>query len=261
MSTIRSIARYADHFKKAKGRYRIHSPFVYDLLCNCIRSKGDAESYEGIERVVEQLRKDRSVIPVKDLGAGSKWTRRSERRVDRIAKHSGCDKKSGRLLHRLAARFAEREALELGTSLGIGTMYLGKGAKGKLHSIEGCPGSHSLASENLKKADVRNVEVHRGEFREVLKELLPSMNALDLVRIDGDHREAATLEYFELCMKKAHNDTLFIFDDIHWSKGMERAWQGLKDDPRVTLTLDLFSMGLVFLRSEQREPLHLKIRF
>lgn len=261
MLPIRSIARYADHFKNAKGRYRIHSPFVYELLSQNIRDEEDKRAYAPIEKVLHELRKDPSRIEVTDLGAGSRWTGKKLRRVDRMAKKTGCSKRTGRLLYRLADRFAQNDALELGTSLGIGTMYLASGTKGTLHSIEACPASLGVAERNLKKAGVTNVALHEGDFRHVLKELLPTLPKLDLIRIDGDHREDPTLEYFEYGMEKAHNDTLFIIDDIHWSDGMERAWETLKGDPRISLSLDLFHLGLLFIRSEQREALHLRIRF
>lgn len=195
------------------------------------------------------------------MGAGSKWTLNAHRKVKHIAQHTGCGRKFGRLLFRLAERFAPDQTLELGTSLGIGTMYLSQGTSGTVHSIEGCPTSASIARETIERTGARNTELYEGAFQDELPECLKKIPHIDIARIDGDHRGAALLDYFEQCLVKAHNDTLFVLDDIHWSKDMEGAWEELQRDPRVTLTLDLHQAGLLFIRKEQREPLHLRLRF
>ena len=86
------------------------------------------------------------------------------------------------------------------------------------------------------------------------------MERIDLAFIDGHHAKEPTLEYFEQCLAKAHNDTVFVFDDIHWSRGMEEAWEAIKAHERVTVTIDLYNMGLVFLRREQ-VPQHFVLRY
>jgi predicted O-methyltransferase YrrM len=86
------------------------------------------------------------------------------------------------------------------------------------------------------------------------------VDALDLVFIDGHHLKDPTLDYFEQCLGKAHNDSVFILDDIHWSQGMEEAWEQVKHHPRVSVTIDLYTMGLVFLRSEQARE-HFRLRY
>lgn len=258
---MRGFTSYALHLGKAKGPYGIHSPFVYELLQDVIRDRSPRPAYNAIEKAVEGLKKDTRRIGVNDLGAGSKWSHSSDRRVKDIACRSGCGQRYGRLLLRLAERFASSYAVELGTSLGIGTLYMATGSSGTVHSIEGCPSSGHIAQELLREQDVKNTQVHIAPFKEALPEVLGALPFIDLFRIDGDHRGRSMLHYFEQGLEKAHNDTLFILDDIHWSKDMEAAWQELQADERVTLTLDLYEAGLLFIRREQKDPIHLKIRF
>jgi predicted O-methyltransferase YrrM len=78
--------------------------------------------------------------------------------------------------------------------------------------------------------------------------------------MDGHHAKEPTLDYFELCLQHSHNDTVLVLDDIHWSQGMEAAWSAIKAHPRVTVTIDLYSLGLVFLRSEQARE-HFRLRY
>ncbi|MFB6258529.1 MAG: O-methyltransferase [Flavobacteriales bacterium] len=256
---MRDLTSYALHLGKARGRYRIHSPFVHELLENTLRDDSPRPAYRVIEERKNGLQKNRDRISVKDMGAGSKWSKKEKRRIRDIATCSGVDKRYGRLLYRLAERFAPSHAVELGSSLGIGTLYLAGGCKGSVHSIEGCPNSAAIARESIEQSGFGNATILQGDLQEELPPLLEQLPWIDLMRIDGDHRGSALLHYFERGMEKAHNDTLFILDDIHWSPDMEKAWETLKKDPRVTLTLDLYRMGLLFLRKEQKDPIHLRI--
>jgi len=77
---------------------------------------------------------------------------------------------------------------------------------------------------------------------------------------DGNHRKEATLEYFNSFLKKASDNSVFVFDDIRWSPGMYEAWQEIIKEPRATVTIDLFSMGLVFFRPGQVKE-HFVLRF
>jgi predicted O-methyltransferase YrrM len=259
--SVRELTSYALHFGKARGRYGIHSPFVYELLEKLIRDRTHRALYDPIEERVKELRKDTRRIEVKDLGAGSKWSGSKRRRIRDIARRSGSSERFGRLLYRLAERYATGHALELGTSLGVGTMFLSGGSRGTVHSIEACPASASIARENLGTLGLDNASVRTGAFEEELPRVLDEIPRLDLMRIDGDHRGSAMLDYLERGMEKAHNDTLFILDDIHWSRSMEEAWEEAKRDERVTLTLDLYQAGFLFIRKEQKDPIHLRIRF
>jgi predicted O-methyltransferase YrrM len=84
----------------------------------------------------------------------------------------------------------------------------------------------------------------------VLPDLLPQVGKLDFAFIDGNHTYKATVSYFETLLKVAHNDTVFVFDDIHWSEGMEKAWNEICDNGQVTVSIDLFRMGIVFLNKD-----------
>jgi hypothetical protein len=42
---------------------------------------------------------------------------------------------------------------------------------------------------------------------------------------------------------------------------MEKAWEEIKQHPHVTLTIDLFFIGLVFVRQAQKEKEHFVIRY
>ena len=79
--------------------------------------------------------------------------------------------------------------------------------------------------------------------------------------VDGNHRYEPTIRYFQLLLSHAHNDTILIFDDIHWSAEMEKAWKEIQQHPSVRCTVDLFYLGFVFLRDEFKVPQHFVVRF
>ena len=99
-----------------------------------------------------------------------------------------------------------------------------------------------------------------GNFDEILPGVINQLDYLDFVFIDGNHRKEATLNYFNWCMPKLSENGILIFDDIYWSKGMKEAWQEIKMHPQVTVTIDLFWIGLVFIRPGQVKE-NFKIRF
>jgi predicted O-methyltransferase YrrM len=84
---------------------------------------------------------------------------------------------------------------------------------------------------------------------------------VDLLFVDGNHRKEATLEYFNIFLEKATPQSIFIFDDIHWSKEMEEAWKLIQQHNSVTLTIDLFFLGMVFFSKDFKVKQHFPIRF
>lgn len=182
-----------------------------------------------------------------DFGTGKSGLRT----ISSIAKRAGKSPKEGRLLYRLVKRFQPRTILELGTSLGISAQYMRAGAPdAKFITIEGCPETARIAKEGFKKSHVQ-IDVRVGNFADVLPGVLEEIKSLDFIYIDGNHRKQPTLDYFAQARKYAHNDTVFIFDDIHWSLEMEEAWKVISADPDLHVTLDLFHFGIVIARKEQ----------
>jgi predicted O-methyltransferase YrrM len=145
--------------------------------------------------------------------------------------------------------------------LGISSLYLKWGnSKSTLTSLEGCPEVAAKARHHFKLLDQEDIAVYTGDFSTTLPHYLSSIKELDLVFFDGNHQLKPTLDYFYACLEKAHDGTVFIFDDIHWSPGMLAAWEEIKNNKRVTVSLDLYFMGLVFFRNGQ-EKQHFNLRY
>ncbi|MBX2984221.1 MAG: class I SAM-dependent methyltransferase [Flavobacteriales bacterium] len=244
---------YLRHLRKAGNRHDVHSPFVFKLVVDVLRKRTPLEGHAETERLRSALLRDLRTITVTDLGAGSRSTNHSERRVRDIARTALKPRRQAEQLARITHYFNPRNVLELGTSLGITTLYLARSVpEARVHTIEGCPAIATIAQENFNTRKTGNIIPYVGSFSDQLPLVLDSMDSLDLAFLDGHHAAAPTLDYFERCLVKAHNDTVFVLDDIHWSEDMERAWAAIKAHPRVTVTIDLYHFGIVFIRKEQQ---------
>ena len=255
------IGSWVNHLIKARTRHAVHSPFVYQLSSEVLRSWNELPEFEAIERLREDLLGSDQVIRVNDLGAGSRVLDDPLRNVSDIARSSLKPARQAQLLFRLARYFDPSTIIELGTSFGLSTLYMARGAaNGTITTIEGCPQTHRVAQHHFEQLRQRNINAVLGSFRSSLPYALRTVPRLDMLFLDGHHAQEPTLEYFELCLAKAHNDSVFILDDIYWSKGMEAAWEAVKQHPRVTVTVDLYDMGLVFFREEQARQ-HFRLRY
>jgi predicted O-methyltransferase YrrM len=253
------IKSYLLFLLKSTNQHGVHSPFVFDLVTKCLNDNAIYyEEYLKIEQYRASLLKNKNTIEVIDLGVGSKITKQRKRIISQIAKNVSTSKRRAKLLYRLVKHFNCKNNLELGTSLGIGTHALSMGnLNGNITTIEGCPNLAKFSREKLKQLHLYNIEVLTGDFLDKIQNLKPK--TFDLIFFDGNHQKEATLNYFESLLPKAHNNTIFIFDDIYWSKDMTQAWEIIKQHPKVTVSIDSFFWGFVFFRKEQQKE-HFTIR-
>ncbi|MFI5163768.1 MAG: O-methyltransferase [Bacteroidia bacterium] len=259
MKNISFLIKYIKYLLSAKTPQGIHSPFVFELVNEVINKKGSYYAFEKIENLRKKLLISLREIEVTDLGTG----RSGKRTISEIAERSLKSEKYAQLLFRLVNHFKPNTILELGTSLGISTSYLASAnPKAKVITIEGCPNIANEAKSNFKTLGLNNVELVVGSFDSVLPAVLRQLPTADcqLFFFDGNHREEPTLNYFSQCLEFADNNSIFIFDDIHWSDEMENAWEEIKSNSKITVTIDLFFLGLVFFRKEQTRE-HFVVRY
>jgi predicted O-methyltransferase YrrM len=240
----------------------IHSPFVFDFVINVLNDKISYPAYQSIEKIRQQLLTDSTVIEVEDFGAGSSVIKTNKRVVSTIAASSLKPKKYAQLLYRLVQYYKPETIIELGTSFGITTAYLA--AANTTSNIFTCEGSGAIASiakQNFAVLQISNVQLTEGDFAKTLSPLLSNLNKIDFAFADGNHRKEPTLNYFQQLLNHSTPATILVFDDIHWSAEMEAAWQAIKQHPQVTLTIDLFFIGIIFINPDFKIPQHFSIRF
>jgi len=253
--------RYYVSASNGKG-HGIHSPFVFDLVTAVLNDKTVYEDYKQIELLRKKLLKDKTVLTVEDFGAGSTRGLSKQRTIQQIAASSLKKPKYAKLLYRLVKYFQPKQILELGTSLGITTAYLASAKKdADVVTMEGSIAITFTAEKNFQLLHLANIKVITGNFDDTLQPAISQLPTVNFVFVDGNHRKEPTLNYFQQLVEKTTDSTVIVFDDIHWSSEMEEAWETIKQHPSVTLTIDLFFIGLVFFRREQKVKEHFVIRF
>lgn len=247
------IKEYIKYLLKAKDAYALHSPFVFELYTKIIHAASkDTTSIKAIEQIRAKFLKSHQLIDLNDLGAGSKSATASKRSLKKIAKNSLKKPHLANLLYRLIAFFQPSTIVELGTSVGITTAYLAiHNLESKIYTFEGDKNLLQIAQENFKDLKLKNITAILGNIDQTLPATISSIEKLDFAFFDANHRYQPTINYFEICLTKAHEFSIFIFDDIYWSKDMKKAWETIKNYPQVTLSIDLFWLGLIFFRKKQ----------
>ncbi|MEY4593687.1 MAG: hypothetical protein RIQ47_97 [Bacteroidota bacterium] len=252
MDLLFSASRYLRYRLTAKTAHGVHSPFVFELLNNVIRDQTPFYAFRPIESIRSRMLLNSTLLDVTDLGTGAN-TLKKQRKVSEIAAKYALPAKYGQLLFRLVNRFQPGNILELGTSLGITSLYLAAPSKTcTLYTVEGCPQTAAMAGKNFKLLKAGNIEQRIGDFSFFLPDILKTMKRVDFAYIDGNHAFEPTVDYFHTILPYCNENSVLIFDDIHWSREMEKAWETIKKHPEVRLTIDLFKMGIVFFRKENR---------
>ena len=230
----------------------MHSPFVFDFYNECLKNKSQFYIFNQIEIERKKLLQNNSVIEIKDFGAGSTVNTSNKRKISDIAKNSLKEEFLGKQLFRIINYLKPNSILEIGTSLGITTSYLASiNQKTPVTTLEGCKNTSKIALNTFQNLKLKNTTLALGEFSKTLPPIIDKIDKLDFVFFDGNHQYEATIDYFNLCKTKAYENTCFIFDDIYWSDGMTKAWQEIKNDPDIMISIDTFFFGICFFRTNQ----------
>ncbi len=252
-----SLKQYLGFLRKATNQHGVHSPFVYDFLTKCLYDRQKYPAYAKLKNYRKSILNDQKTIKITDFGAGSRVFKNDERKISDLGKNAGANLKRMHLLYRVTTYFHSKNVLELGTSVGLATAAFSLAEARKVTSVEGCTEIAKVAAQKLDSLKFSHLHLKNDRFSSFLADNLA--NSYDLVYFDGNHSKSATLSYFELLLGTAHNDFVFIFDDIYWSAEMTETWESIKQHPKVRVTVDCFWLGFVFFRREQEKE-HFKIR-
>lgn len=249
-SCVRFTASYIKFLRRSHTKYGVHSPFVYDLITKVLQDHSYYPEYRLARDIRNRCRHNKRVIEISNYGAVKRKTSLGNelKPVSAIAR-SAITPRCGKLLFRLVKYFAPENILEMGTSVGISTIYIASAAPAaNFTTMEGCSTTADLATENLKLAGLPHIKMLIGDFSNLLPRFIAGQQHIDFAFIDGNHTCKATLEYFNQCLKLTNENSVLAFHDIHWSQGMEEAWSIICKHPQVTVSIDLFELGLVFFR-------------
>ncbi len=245
------IKAFFSFYRKAETIYNVQSAFLYGLILNVLDNQKEYYIYSHLQSARNKLLKNERELNVTDLGVGSHSISSSKRKIQYIAATSLSEDITCRILFQLVEYFKPKQILELGTSLGLSSMYLASPSKDiRITTIEGDKEIANIAKSLHKEYHFNNITVINGSFKDKLPAILQNIKTIDLVFIDGHHDGSYTLQYFNQILAHCHDHTIIVFDDIYWSPDMTNAWQHIINNPKVTLALDIYRLGIVFLNND-----------
>lgn len=252
------IFSFFKYYLIAKNEHAIHAPFLYNLYCYL--TNDSFVDFNHIETIRNQLINNNTIIELDEIGMGSKVLHTKKRKILSIAKTSLTPKKYSILHHKLIQYFKPKTIVELGTSLGINTLYLANAnPDAMIYTFEGSKKIAEIAKNNFIAR--KNITLIEGNFDVTLEKTLNQFaEKVDYVFIDGNHALKPTLHYFECLLHFSTENTIFVFDDIHWSDEMENAWEQIKMNTNVTLSVDLLYLGIVFV-SKKLSKQHFVLKY
>lgn len=251
MNGLFRLKSFVSYFFTSKGINNMHSPFVYEFMQQVLYDPRTFYAYTEIENVRKKLLRSRQRISFIDYGAGRTSDLPAKKMLSSILKKSSKPPQQAQLLFRIACHYKCAKIIELGTNMGISAMYLASsGANTKVVTIEGAKELAEIARTNATTLGMQNIEILADTFENALPLALQKFGKTDLVYFDGNHRKEATLAYFYQVLPHLHEKSILVFDDIYWSAQMKEAWQEIRTNPDVTITIDLYHFGLVFFRKE-----------
>lgn len=248
---IKRIKEYLKFYKNADTIYNIHSPVVFEFMLDVFDTRKEFYVFEQIETERRALLTNHGEITIIDHGAGSvankDVNKEYKRTISNIAQNVVSNHRKCRQLFNLVNKFQPGNVIELGTSLGIATLYLAyASSKSKVYTIEGDQSIFTIANNLFQKHHLKNIQNFHATFDSCLPKILSQLAHVDIAYVDGNHSYEATMRYFNWIKQKCHDKSIIVFDDIYWSEGMKRAWSEIKEDEAVTYTIDTFDLGYVF---------------
>lgn len=251
------------------GGHGIHSPYLFEWVRLVMRGDDSYYVWSAIEDRRQAMLLDDRPLEYVDYGSGKRRVgdeSKDKRIVKDIAKGSLSKPKYAQMLARLVNWLgsplyssplrggigdevsAGRKGLtivELGTSLGMTTAYMAAmDSRNRVITYEGCPAVAEIAKANWNALGIKNIDCRVGEID--VAALAKDLECVDVAYVDANHTYASTCAYFNMLVEKVHEKSVIIVDDIHYSQEMDRAWREICADDRVTSTMDLYQMGLVF---------------
>jgi len=247
-------------FSAKRGGHNVHSPFVYQLCEEVFYNTNGFYDFKTLNDLRDNLLKNKKKLQIQDFGAGSKTFKTNIRSIKKLAKQGISSQLQSELFYKLINFLNCKISVELGTSIGLNTQYLANANKnGSIYTFEGSGELSNFAKKLAQENNCNNITFINKKFDEALPAFFKEHNSLDFFYVDGNHTFKATLNYFNLALRYKTNNTVFVFDDIYWSQEMTRAWEEIKKNKDVTLTIDTFYFGLVFFKTEFKEKVDLKL--
>ena len=254
MITIHQGLTFFQHFLLSVDQHSLHSPFLYQYYSEAVKGTVSVPEFDEAEKHRGSFLANRNYINTTDFGTGNS----SKRKIGDMAMRALASPGFCRFLYRTGNFLQANEILELGTCLGITTLYLASIPQVRVTTIEGCPETAGLADDLFQRSGKSNIRLVVDSIENHLPRMAEAGHRFNLIFVDANHRYQPTLSYYQLCKEMIREDSIMIIHDIHTSREMDQAWKEIQKDPSATQTLDFFDCGIVFFNPGlNRQNIHL----
>lgn len=243
---LQPIRSYLSHWLNQVDEHSIHSPFFFDFYKNVIKKSRKATSNNKIEEIRGSLLNNNSNIEIEDLGAGSRHSTSTTKSIAEVAKNSLSPEALSKLYQHIVHYNDARYIVELGTSMGLNTLYLAEKSDARVFTFEGSKSLANIALTHFELFEKKNIQLIEGNIDNTLTEFLQNTEKINFALLDANHRYEPTLRYFNLLVRRFNDKSILVVDDIHWSEEMEKAWKELYQHKLVYGSIDLFRCGILF---------------
>ena len=213
-----------------RGGYGVHSPFVFDLLTTVIEEHQLYYCYEQLHTVRLQIlqRSDKVMY-------GNR-----EYRVEKLLEKYGFTEPEHRLLFRLANRFQPETVFSTGSDFGLTPLYLtAYAADSACIVIEPEPSIASFTRAYLDKYSTASVEL-----RDDVGKIPDKIDFFVWSHFPDNY--PFSLQTFDRFLPQIHEGSVMIISGINASMQNRKTWKTICAHPKVTVTIDMLRLGIVF---------------
>ena len=242
---MHQITSYVSHWLDRVTQHSIHSPYFFDFYNKVIKANKEPECSVAIENIREKLLRSPSILNIDDHGSGS--NRNQRRKLSDIVHRSVSPAEYGQLMLRICHYSGAKKIVELGTSVGLTSLYLSHAPKASVFTFEGSHALANVALTNFEFLERTNIELIEGEISTTLPEFLQRDTIkIGFAFVDANHSYEPTRRYFDLLMRRFNEKSIMVIDDIHNTPEMERAWNEISHHEIVYGSVDLYRCGILF---------------
>lgn len=258
---IFSAFSYINHQRKCRGARWLHAPFFFQLYSSLNNKAAFSPVLKKHLVRLGGLKGNTTPLNYQDVGAGSRADAVT-RTVGSLARHSLSPTREIQKILILTQSVQPDYFVELGTCLGETALCLHQAFPHlPIVTLEGAPPVAAFARNQFSKEGAEKIDLREGLFVDTLSTVLDEyrQKGRGMFLIDGHHAFQPTLDYADAIFEKAEKGSVLLFDDIHWSPGMLRAWKKIQNHPKTVASITWFRSGWVFT-DPQLTPRHYRWR-